>query len=132
MINKYPTSNNQKGKHPFDLEERTFKLGKEVLGFAGKLPQTNVMRPVVDQFIRSGTSIGANYSEANEANSKKDFLNKIAISKKEAKETQYWLKLIAEFVPLQKDKAKELLKEVQELNLIFAAIIRNSRDSSYV
>lgn len=127
MTIEKPIANIEKGKHPFDLEERTFNLGKNILKFAGRLPQDNVMRPVVNQFVRSGTSIGANYSEANEASSKKDFLNKISISKKEAKETQYWLKLIVELVPKESDEAKILLKEVQELNLIFAAIIRNSR-----
>lgn len=104
MINKSPTSNIQT-KHPFDLEERTLKLGKEIIQFAGKLPQTNITRSLIDQFIRSGTSIGANYAEANEANSKKDFINKIAISKKESKETQYWLKLIAEVLPEKKKQS---------------------------
>ena len=127
MTNQSSTSSVQIGKHPFDLEDRTFKFSRKILEFANKLPHTSITRSVIDQFVRSGTSVGANYAEANEANSKKDFINKIAISKKEAKETQYWLKLIADFLPSEKDRARELIKEVQELNLIFAAIIRNSR-----
>jgi four helix bundle protein len=65
--------------------------------------------------------------EADEANSKKDFLNKIAIAKKETKETKYWLRLAAYTLPKFKDEARNLWKEAQELNLIFAAIVRNSK-----
>lgn len=82
---------------------------------------------MINQIVRSGTSIGANYSEADEANSKRDFINKVAISKKETKETKYWLKIITHTLSEFKDEAGKLWKEAQELNLILAAIIRNSK-----
>jgi len=83
---------------------------------------------MISQLIRSATSIGANVCEANEANSKKDFINKIAIAKKEARETRYWLKLILYMFPTDKPIIEKLLQEGQELNLILAAIIRNSKN----
>ena len=86
-----------------------------------------ITRPIISQLIRAGTSIGANYSEADEANSKRDFIHKIGIAKKETKETKYWLRLIAHTLPEVKVDARKLWSEAQELNLIFAAIIRNSR-----
>jgi len=71
--------------------------------------------------------VGANYCEANEANSKKDFVNKIAIAKKEIKETRYWLRLVAHTMPGTKGDISELFQEAQELNFIFSAIIKNSK-----
>jgi|SRR3989338_1057384 len=121
-----PQNPSFKKPHTFDLEARTLKFGKNIVNFCAKLPQTNVFKPIIDQLIRSGTSLGANYYEATEASSRRDFLNKIAIAKKEAKETQYWLRLLAELLPLKITDIKTLSKEAQELNLIFAAIIRNS------
>lgn len=112
----------------FDLEERTAVFAEHTADFAKKLPVTIVTKVLIVQFIRSGTSIGANYSEANECNSKKDFINKIAISKKEAKETRYWLRLIIHSLPEFMEEAKKLQQEAQELNLIFAAIVRTSNN----
>lgn len=112
----------------FDLEERTAVFAEKVIDFAKKLPETSVTKVLIVQFVKSGTSIGANYCEANECNSKKDFINKITIAKKEAKETRYWLRLIAHALPTHKDEARILYKEVQELNLIFAAIVRKSNN----
>jgi len=120
-----PMTNDQKSK--YNLEERTAKFAEAIIDFSRKLPQDTITRPIVSQIIRSGTSIGANYSEADEASSKKDFLNKIAIAKKETKETKYWLRIIAHTLPMFKDDAGILWREAQELNLIFAAIIRNSK-----
>jgi len=121
------TNEQTKSKPKYDLVERTAKFAEAIIDFSRKLPQDTISRPLISQIIRSGTSIGANYSEADEASSKKDFLNKVAIAKKETKETKYWLRIIAHALPKNKDDAGQLLQEAQELNLIFAAIIRNSK-----
>jgi four helix bundle protein len=126
MINFQSNLNSQNSKK-YDLEERTKDFSKEIIDFCQKLSSQSVISPLVNQLIRSGTSIGANYHEANEGSSKKDFVNKIFISKKETKETQYWLELIAHSVPEHIVQARLLWKEAQELKLIFAAIIRSSR-----
>lgn len=80
---------NSNGQIKFDLEERTTKFGLEILSFCRSITADQVTRPLISQLVRSGTSIGANYCEANEANSKKDFIHKLSIAKKEAKETIY-------------------------------------------
>lgn len=107
----------------YNLEERTLKFGEEMIIFVNKLPANKVNNELVGQMIRSATSIGANYCEANGASSKKDFRNKICICKKEAKETKYWIQLISVANPDQKDKCRKLWKEAQELTLIFSKIV---------
>ena len=109
-------------KKIYDLEERTAKFGEEVIYFCKKVQENTVTRPLINQIVRSGTSIGANYCEANNAVSKKDFRNKIHISKKEAQETKHWLRMISAAVPEQKEKAKILWKECQELTMILQKI----------
>ncbi|MBI1974267.1 MAG: four helix bundle protein [Candidatus Zambryskibacteria bacterium] len=110
----------------YDLADRTFKFSQDLLKCCRKLRQDHITKPVISQLIRSGTSIGANYSEADSANSKKDFINKISISKKEANETKYWLKLMTEFTPEHTVDLQVLFREAQELHLIFSAIIRKA------
>ena len=114
-------------KHSFDLEDRTAKFSEGIINFLKKLPQNIITQPLISQLIRSATSVGANYCEANEANSKKDFVNKIAIAKKEVKETRYWLRLIVHTLPETKEEISKLSQEAQELNFIFSTIIRNSK-----
>lgn len=80
----------------FDLEERTLNFGKSLIRFCNSLPKNQINFKLIDQLIRSGTSVGANYREANETDTKNDFRNRIRISKKEAKETMYWLDLVLE------------------------------------
>lgn len=75
------------------------------------------------QLLRAGTSIGANYCEANGASSEKDFRNKIFICKKESQETKYWLRIVAKANSIHKDEARNLYKEAHELNLIFSKIV---------
>jgi four helix bundle protein len=120
-------SNPKNTKTKFDLADRTFNFGVNIINFAKTLPADNINRPIVNQLVRSGTSIGANYSEADEANSKKDFINKIVIAKKEAKETKYWLRLVISTLEQFKPTASDLFREAQELTLIFSAIVRNSK-----
>lgn len=115
---------NPNAKKKYDLEERTGEFGEKILEFAKKIPQNPVTLPLISQLVRSGTSIGANYCEADGAESKKDFRHKIGICKKEAKETKHWLRMIAKAVPELAQQARDLWQEAQELTLIFSAIIR--------
>jgi len=107
----------------FDLEERTAKFGEDVIKFCRTIRQDTISRPLISQIIRSATSVGANYCEANGASSKKDFRNKIHICKKEIKETKYWLRLLVKTNNEKKKEIRELRKEAQELTLIFSKII---------
>ncbi len=111
----------------YDLEERTAKFGEMVINFVKSLMINTVNRPLINQLVKSATSIGANYCEANGASSKKDFKNKIYICKKEALETKHWLRMIVKVNPETKDKAKELWQETQELTLIFSKILSTLR-----
>lgn len=106
----------------YDLEERTAKFGGLVIKLCKSLPQNVITKPLISQLVRSGTSIGANYMEANGASSRKDFRNKIFICKKEAQETKHWLRMLAESIPEQKKDLQLAWKEAQELTLIFQKI----------
>jgi four helix bundle protein len=86
MPKDQPNLNNQNPKRKYDLCDRTTIFSQEIINFCKSIPQNTINNPLVNQLIRSGTSIGANYSEADEANSKKDYINKVAIAKKETKE----------------------------------------------
>ncbi|MFA6393854.1 MAG: four helix bundle protein [Patescibacteria group bacterium] len=109
----------------YDLEERTAKYGEDAVYFCLKVKKNEVNRSLINQFIRSATSIGANYMEANQASSKKDFRNKIKICQKEANETKHWLRMIAIAIPEEKDRCRKLWKESHELTLIFAKISKS-------
>lgn len=111
----------------YDLEERTAKFGEKIIEFCMLLKQDAVSRPLISQIVRSGTSIGANYMEANGASSPKDFKNKIYISKKESGETKYWLRMVTKRFPEQRIQTRELWKECQELTKIFQKIISTLR-----
>src|SRR3954468_21119529 len=112
--------------HPYDLEERTARFGEAIILFARKVPADDVNAVLIRQLVRSGTSIGANYCEADDAESKKDFRHKIGISRKEARETKYWLRMIAKATPVDASAARKLWLEAKELHLIFAAIVRTT------
>ena len=107
----------------YNLEERTAKFSGEIISFVKSVEKNIINNPLISQLVRAATSIGANYCEANGASSKKDFKNKIYICKKEARETKYWLQIIAEANPKQKEKCRKLWQEAQELTLIFSKII---------
>jgi len=106
----------------YNLEERTAKLGENIIKFCRSVKGDYVVNPIINQVIRAVTGIGANYCEANNASSKKDFRNKIYICKKEAQESKYWLRMLLTALPGQEDEIKILLSEVQELILIFQKI----------
>jgi four helix bundle protein len=114
-------------KTRYDLEERTLAFSKRVLLFCKALPQDIVTKPIISQLVRSATSIGANYTEANGASSKKDFANKTFICKKEAKETMYWLSLLGSMFEERREMIISLYKESKELALIFSKISSSSR-----
>jgi len=121
-------TNNQNNKPPYDLEERTFIFAKDVRKFVKTLPKTQANFEDGKQVIKASGSVGANYREANEALSKKDFAMRIKISRKEAKESEYWLKLIHETNDLQNaDEAKRLIQEANELKKIFSSIVEKTK-----
>jgi four helix bundle protein len=111
----------------YDLEERTARFAEAVIELIKKLPKDSINKRMVEQIIASAGSIGANYCEANEAESKRDFRHKIGISKKEIKETQHWLRLLAKANLDFKKEFRELWQEAQELLLIFSKIFSSSR-----
>jgi four helix bundle protein len=114
----------------YDLEERTFKFAKDVRLFVKIIPKTVANYEDGKQLIRASGSVGANYREANESLGKKDFLMHIRISRKEAKESHYWLRLIHETNELDNNCDKEclrLMNEAEELKKIFSAILEKSK-----
>ena len=123
MSNKNPNSEKPK----YNLEERTAKFGENIIEFSKRIPQNPITIPLITQLIKAGTSVGANYNEADCAETKKDFEHKIGICKKESKESKHWLRMIAKAVPILKDDSRNLWKESNELNLIFSAIVNKSR-----
>jgi len=116
-------------KH-YDLEDRTEKFAIAVIEFSTKLPHNIANTELISQVVRSAGSIGANYIEANEALSKKDFANRIKISRKEAKETRYRLKLISSANIQLETKTQPLIQESTELMDIFGAILIKSSGQS--
>lgn len=110
----------------YNLEERTLKFSKNVITLLKKIPSTNINKPIISQLIRSATSIGANYQEANGGASKKDFRNKITICKQESKETMYWITLLAHCEDQFKTDLRQLWQEAKELTLIFSRIAISS------
>ncbi|MBI2462799.1 MAG: four helix bundle protein [Candidatus Spechtbacteria bacterium] len=115
-------SQDQPSPKNYDLGERTARFGERIIIFCGKISKNAVTTPIISQLVRSGTSIGANYCEADGAESKKDFKHKIGICKKEAKETMYWLRMTSTIAPELVREARDLWKESKELTLIFSAI----------
>jgi four helix bundle protein len=111
-------------RHPFDLEERTAVFGEAIIDLAKKIPRGPANDRLVGQLVGCGTSVGANYCEANERVSKKDFRNTIGRCVKEAKESKYFLRMIAAAEPRLADKARALYREAKELHLIFASMYR--------
>src|SRR5690606_11904044 len=109
----------------FDLDERTARFGKRVVAFAKRIPVNCVTSPIIPQFVNAGTSVGANYCEADDAGSRKEFLYRISLCKRESREAKHWLRMIVVAVPELRDEARTLWQEAKELNLIFSAIYRS-------
>ena len=110
----------------FDLEERTARFGEAVVRFCKSAKGDDIDMVLVRQLARAGTSVGANYCEANDAESKRDFRHKIGICRKESKECKHWLRMVAAARPELREEIKTLWQEAKELNLIFGKIRRSS------
>jgi four helix bundle protein len=124
-MTKAPKSDGGPGEKPaYGLEERTAKFGESVIEFCRQVPEDSVTRPLISQVVRSGISVGANYCEADDEVSRKEFMNKIGTCKKEDKETKFWLRMLVKAVPKTRHRAISLWQEAKELLLIFAAIHR--------
>jgi four helix bundle protein len=111
----------------YDLEERTLKFAKEVIEFVKTLPKTPANVEITKQVIKSSGSIGANYIEANESLSKKDFVMRIKICRKESKESSYWLKLDEVKNSGSENHREMLIEESMQLTKIFSSIIEKSK-----
>ena len=109
---------------PYDLEERTTQFGEAVVRFSKKIPRDPTNNPLITQLVRCSTSVGANYCEANERVSKKDFRNTIGRCVKEAKESKFFLRMIAASESKLLPESRMLYREAKELHLIFATIYR--------
>ena len=110
----------------FDLEERTARFGEAIIDFAKKIPVTPITEKLIGQLVGAGTSVGANYCEADDAGSRKEFKHRISICKRESRETKFWLRMVVKAVADLKDSARPLWQEAKELHLIFTAIYRSS------
>jgi four helix bundle protein len=123
MSIKHNSSNRMDNKEfAKELEKRTKRFAVRIIRLSSKLPNTPEARVVRNQISKSGTSIGANYREANRARSKADFRNKIDICESESSETQYWLEVIVEMEWLSFDQVKYEYEECSELLAIFTSI----------
>ena len=109
---------------PEDLAERTARFGESIIRFAKKIPHNAVNNRLIDQLVGAGTSVGANYCEADDAVSGKEFKQRIGTSRKESKETMFFLRMVATAEETLAAEARLLWREAKELNLIFGAIWR--------
>ncbi|HEY4518392.1 MAG TPA: four helix bundle protein [Candidatus Paceibacterota bacterium] len=114
----------------YDLEDRTKKFSFDVMDVLNKMKKNEITRPLISQCVRAATSVGANYREANAASSKKDFRNKIAICRKEVRETKYWIDLLSSQEVALKDGFAKIAREAHELDLIFNKIYSTLRASA--
>ena len=125
-------TNEEIPKKKYDLEERTAKFGEDIIKFCKKVPRGPMTDPLVTQLVKAGTSTGANYSEADDAESKDDFRHKIGICKKESRESRHFIRMIAVAVPELQYEARKLWQEAKELNLIFNEIYRKVKNKSNI
>ena len=127
VLREEPVSDDS-GSHPFDLEERTARFGEAAVRFSRKVPRDPSSNRLIDQLVGCSTSIGANYVEASERVSKKDFRFAISRCVKEAKETKFFLRMLVASEPGLADEARVLYREAHELHLILASMFRKSRE----
>ena len=113
----------------YDLEERTARFGEAVIDLLLDVDFDIVSSVLVRQLVRSATSVGANYAEADDAESRKDFIHKTAVCKKEARETKFWLRMLRKARPDLASAMLPVQQEAHELHLIFASIVRKARTS---
>ena len=127
-------TNESQGREPerpiFDLAERTARFGESIIQFCLHIERNAVTKPIISQLVRSGTSIGANYGEADEAGSKKEFRYRISLCRRESRETKHWLRMLVAAFPSVREAARGFWKEADELTRIFASIYRSSEKPS--
>jgi len=111
----------------YDLEERTARFGEAIIIFAKKIPWNPVNNRLIDQIVGAGTSVGANYCEADDGVSRADFKHRIGISRKEVRETKFFLRMVATAEPKLKLEAREIWREAHSLHLIFSRIWRSTK-----
>lgn len=111
----------------YDLEERTARFAESVIKLVKEIAITPVNKRIIEQLVGSSGSIGANYNEANESESKKDFVHKIRIATKEIKETKHWIRLLAIAESGSAPKLRIIWKEAQELLMIFSKILKSCK-----
>lgn len=116
----------------YDLEERTARFGENIIKFCKKIPRGPITDPLINQLVKAATSVGANYCEADDAESKVDFRHKIGICKEESREVKHFLRMIATAVPVLKEETKPLWQEAKELNLIFNSIYIKVRQLGFI
>lgn len=109
------------------MEERTANFGEGIIRFCKKIPRGPITDPLVTQLTKAGTSVGANYCEADDAESKQDFRHKIGICKKESREAKHFIRMLVVVIPELKAEASLLWQEAKELNLIFNTIYKKVR-----
>lgn len=114
----------------YDLEERTARFDQAIIDFAKRIPRGPLTDRIIDQLVGAGTSVGANYIEADDSVSKKEFLKCIGTCKKEARETKHFLRMVARAVPELQTDARKLRLEARALHLIFARIWRTGKQSN--
>ncbi|HEU0039750.1 MAG TPA: four helix bundle protein [Verrucomicrobiae bacterium] len=111
----------------YDLEERTARFGETIILFAKKIPWSPVNNRLIDQLVGAGTSVGANYCEADDGVSRADFKHRIGTCRKEARETKLFLRMVAVAEPSLKPEAREIWREAHALHRIFSRIWRNTK-----
>ena len=114
-------------KPVYDLEERTARFGEAVIDLAKSIPQGPTTNRIISQLVGAGTSVGANYVEADDSVSKKEFLKSIATCEKEARETKHFLRMAVRAVPELGPEARKVWREAREIHLIFAKIWRSGK-----
>jgi four helix bundle protein len=114
----------------YDLEERTARYLEAIIDFAKRIPRGPLTDRIIDQLVGAGTIVGANYIEADDSVSKKEFLKCIGTCKKEARETKHFLRMVASAVPELQTDARKLRLEARALHLIFARIWRTGKQSN--
>ena len=119
---------NPKGERVYDIRERIFRYDQRILDIADNLPSTKICDVLRSQIVRSGTLIGANMEEADGIITKRDFINKIVLARKEAKETRYWLWLIA-YKYIKEEEIERDVKEIQEIINILSVIINKTKNT---
>jgi four helix bundle protein len=114
----------------FDLEKRTAAFGESVIEFCQTVGRTAITKPLISQLVRSACRVGADYCEADESATKREFRYRISLCRREARETKHWLRMLVAASKESAETARVLWKEADELTRIFAAIYPNSSPES--